>query len=105
MGGWTPQPSLQSLSLREDWEADGSKTTGEKAVEMVRRIIANHNYNLPAPIRRRVLPDLLLSQPLVDYVLVLAYPVLSNGRYLLSIHVHSHHQGIGIRLAQHHAMH
>jgi len=90
-GGSTPQPSLSDRDWREDWEAEGSKTTGEKAVEMVRRIIANHNYNLPPPIRCRVLPDLLLSQPLVDYVLVLAYPVLSNGRYLLSAHVHSHH--------------
>jgi len=52
------QPSLSDRSSREEWEARGRKTTWEKAAEMVRQIMADHNYSLPAAIRHRVLSEI-----------------------------------------------
>ncbi|GAI51302.1 unnamed protein product, partial [marine sediment metagenome] len=52
------QPSLSDRDSREEWEAKGRKTTWERAAERVKEIIANHNYNLPAAVRRRVLSEI-----------------------------------------------
>ena len=52
------QPSLSDRDSREEWEAKGRKTTWERGAERVKEIIANHNYSLPATIRRRVLSEI-----------------------------------------------
>jgi len=52
------QPSLSDRKSREKWEAEGRKTTWEKAAEMVQQIVDNHTYSLPAPTRRRVLSEI-----------------------------------------------
>jgi len=52
------QPSLSDRSSREEWEAEGKKTSLEKAGEIVQRIIASHNYSLPATIRQRILSEI-----------------------------------------------
>ena len=49
------QPSLSDRDSREEWEARGGKTTWERATEKVKELIANHNYSLPADIRKQVL--------------------------------------------------
>jgi len=52
------QPVLSDRDSREEWESGGRKTTWEKAARMVTRIIDNHNYSLPAPIRHQVLSEI-----------------------------------------------
>ncbi len=52
------QPSLSNRDSREEWEAEGKKTTWEKASEKVPQIIASHNYRLPAEVRQRVLEEI-----------------------------------------------
>jgi trimethylamine--corrinoid protein Co-methyltransferase len=52
------QPSLSDRNSREEWEAEGKKTTWEKAAEIVPKIIADHSYSLPASTRRRVLSEI-----------------------------------------------
>jgi len=49
------QPSLSNRDSREEWKAEGGKTTWEKAAEMVPQIIAKHSYSLPASTRDKVL--------------------------------------------------
>ena len=51
-------PSLSDRSSREEWEANGRKTTWERAGEMVARIIADSNYSLPDAVRRQVLSEI-----------------------------------------------
>ena len=56
------QPSLSDRDSREEWEARGGKVTWERAAEKVKKIIANHNWSLPAEIRQRVfseIPDIV----------------------------------------------
>jgi len=52
------QPSVSDRNSREEWEANGGKTTWERAAEKVKEIIANHNYSLPAAIRHQVLSEI-----------------------------------------------
>jgi len=52
------QPSLSDRDSWEEWKTKGGKTTWERAAEEVKEIIANHNYSLPAAIRRRVLSEI-----------------------------------------------
>jgi len=52
------QPSLSDRNSREEWEAEGSKTTWEKARDIVQRILADHTCSLPSEIRRRVLSEI-----------------------------------------------
>ncbi|MFC1943263.1 trimethylamine methyltransferase family protein [Chloroflexota bacterium] len=49
------QPSLSDRNSREEWEAEGKKTTWEKAAETVQEIMSNDAYHLPTEIRNRVL--------------------------------------------------
>ena len=51
------QPSLSDRNSREEWEDEGSKTTWEKAAEVVQKILSAHNYSLPDDIRRNVLSE------------------------------------------------
>jgi len=52
------QPSLSDRNSREEWEAKGRKTTWEKAAETAHRLIAKHNYSLPAATRHQVLSQI-----------------------------------------------
>jgi len=52
------QPSLSDRNSREEWEAEGNKTTWEKAAEIAQQIMATHTYSLPAAIRRTVLSEI-----------------------------------------------
>ena len=52
------QPSLSDRNSREEWEAKGGKTTVERAAEVVQRLIAKHNYCLPASVRHKVLSEI-----------------------------------------------
>jgi len=52
------QPSLSDRESRDNWEAQGSKTTWRRAAEMVPQIIAEHNYSLPAAARQQVLSEI-----------------------------------------------
>jgi len=57
------QPSLSDRDSREEWEAKGRKTTLERATESVEKLIASHNWSLPADIRKQVLSEI---QGIVD---------------------------------------
>jgi len=52
------QPSLSSRDSREDWEAEGAKSTWERAAEKVKEILAKEGYSLPADVRRQVLSEI-----------------------------------------------
>ncbi len=52
------QPSLSNRDSREDWEAEGGKTTQERAAEMAKHLIAKDGYSLPTDIRRQVLSEI-----------------------------------------------
>ncbi len=52
------QPSLSDRNSREEWEAEGKKTTWEKAAETVQKIMSNGAYQLPTEIRNRVLSEI-----------------------------------------------
>ena len=58
MRGEHYQPCLSDRNSREEWEAEGSKTTWEKAGETVQQIISGPNYSLPAAIRHRILSEI-----------------------------------------------
>jgi trimethylamine--corrinoid protein Co-methyltransferase len=57
------QTSLSNRDSREEWEARGAKAIWEKAAEKVREIIGNHNWSLPAEVRKQVLSEI---QGIVD---------------------------------------
>ena len=57
------QPSLSDRDSREEWEAKGRKTTLERATATVKKLIASHNWSLPADIREQVLSEI---QGIVD---------------------------------------
>ncbi|MFC2011402.1 trimethylamine methyltransferase family protein [Chloroflexota bacterium] len=52
------QPSLSDRNSREEWEAEGKRTTWEKAAETVQRIMANDDYHLSNEIRNGVLSEI-----------------------------------------------
>jgi len=52
------QPSLSNRDSREEWEADGEKTTWQRAAEMVPQIIAGSNHRLPDTVRKQVLSEI-----------------------------------------------
>jgi trimethylamine--corrinoid protein Co-methyltransferase len=52
------EPSLSNRDSREEWEAEGSKVTWERASEMVRTIIDSHTGQLPDVVRRQVLSEI-----------------------------------------------
>ncbi|MFC2016342.1 trimethylamine methyltransferase family protein [Chloroflexota bacterium] len=52
------QPSLSDRNSREEWEAEGKRTTWEKASETVLKLLDNHTYNLPNEVRRSVLSEI-----------------------------------------------
>ncbi len=58
MRGEHYQPSLSDRNSREEWEAEGSKTTCEKAAETVREILSTPGYQLPAKVRQRILEEI-----------------------------------------------
>ena len=57
------QPTLSDRDSRETWEANGGKTTWERAAEKVKELLANEKYSLPATIRQQVLAEI---EDLVD---------------------------------------
>jgi len=52
------QPSLSDRDSRDEWEAKGGKAIWERAAERVEEIIDNHNYSLPAEVRRQVVSEI-----------------------------------------------
>jgi len=53
------QPLLSDRDNREEWEAAGGKAIWEKAAEVVRQILADHNkHSLPAEIRNQILSEI-----------------------------------------------
>jgi len=52
------QPTLSDRDNREEWEAEGSKTTWERASESVRTIIDSHTGGLPDAVRHQVLSEI-----------------------------------------------
>ncbi len=52
------QPSLSDRDSREEWEAKGGKATWERAAEKVIEILTNHDYDLPATVRKQVLSEI-----------------------------------------------
>ncbi len=52
------EPSLSNRDSREDWEAQGGKTTWERAADEVKEILARDGYGLPADIREQVLSEI-----------------------------------------------
>ncbi|MFO7996127.1 MAG: trimethylamine methyltransferase family protein [Dehalococcoidia bacterium] len=52
------QPVLSNRASREDWEADGSKTSWERAAEKVKELLAGDKYSLPDRKRQQVLKEI-----------------------------------------------
>jgi trimethylamine--corrinoid protein Co-methyltransferase len=52
------QPTLSDRNSREEWEAEGKKTTWQKAAETVREIMCDDAYHLPTEIRNGVLSEI-----------------------------------------------
>jgi trimethylamine---corrinoid protein Co-methyltransferase len=52
------QPTLSDRKSRESWEADGGKTTWERAAEKVKELLAKDKYSLPDEVRRQVLREI-----------------------------------------------
>ena len=52
------QPTLSDRLSREDWEAQGSKTTWQKASERVHEVLSGDRYGLPDAVRQRVLNEI-----------------------------------------------
>jgi trimethylamine:corrinoid methyltransferase-like protein len=52
------QPTLSDRNYRKDWERAGRKESWAKASETVRRLLKNHNVNLPEEVRDRVLKEI-----------------------------------------------
>jgi len=52
------QTALSDRNSREEWEAEGKKTTWEKAGKIARQIIANNTYSLPVKIRKQILAEI-----------------------------------------------
>ena len=52
------QPLLSDRDSRVDWEANGGKSTWERAAEQVNILLAKDSYGLPADVRTRVLSEI-----------------------------------------------
>ncbi len=52
------QPTLSDRASREDWEANGSRTTWQRAAEKVQELLAGSKYGLPDAVRQRILNDI-----------------------------------------------
>ncbi len=52
------RPLLSDRNYREDWEANGSKETWQRAAEQVKEILANPHWSLPAATRKVVLSEI-----------------------------------------------
>jgi len=52
------QPTLSDRLSREDWEAQGSKTTWQKASERVHELLSGDRYGLPDAVRQRILNEI-----------------------------------------------
>ncbi|MFH1646454.1 MAG: trimethylamine methyltransferase family protein [Chloroflexota bacterium] len=52
------QPTLSDRNSRENWEAQGSKTTTERAAEKVKTILESHRAGLPDAARGQVLTEI-----------------------------------------------
>ena len=52
------EPTLTDRNLREDWEAEGGKTTWERAKVKVKQIIENNDYGLPEEVKNKVLSEI-----------------------------------------------
>ncbi len=52
------QPTLSDRDSREKWEADGSKTTWERASEKVKELLSGEKHGLPDALRQQVLVNL-----------------------------------------------
>ncbi len=52
------QPSLSDRNSREKWEARGGKATWQTAGEIVKRLIAEHKYQLPTAVRQDILSEI-----------------------------------------------
>jgi trimethylamine--corrinoid protein Co-methyltransferase len=49
---------LSDRNSREEWEAEGRKSTWERAKRQVKELIDGHEYSLPPPLRQRVLAEI-----------------------------------------------
>jgi len=58
MRGEHYQPTLSDRGSREDWEAQGSKTTWQKASERVQELLSGDRCGLPDAVRQRILNDI-----------------------------------------------
>jgi len=58
MRGEHYQPTLSDRVSREDWEAQGSKTTWQKASERVQELLSGDRYGLPDAVRQRIRNDI-----------------------------------------------
>jgi len=52
------EPSLSDRDSREDWEANGRKTTWQRAAEKAKEIMSQHDYSLPDATRSQVLSEI-----------------------------------------------
>jgi trimethylamine---corrinoid protein Co-methyltransferase len=52
------QPTLSDRGSREDWEAQGSKNTWQKASERVHELLSGDRHGLPDAVRQRILNDI-----------------------------------------------
>jgi trimethylamine--corrinoid protein Co-methyltransferase len=52
------EPSLSDRDSREEWEAEGSKGTWERAAEKVRMLIDSHTGGLPDAVRNQILSEI-----------------------------------------------
>jgi len=51
-------PTLSDRDSREEWESKGSKATWQRAGEIARQLIAEHDYSLPQAIRKQILAEI-----------------------------------------------
>lgn len=52
------QPTLSDRESREDWERKGSKLTWQRAADQVKKILAAHEFSIPAAVRQRILSEI-----------------------------------------------
>lgn len=52
------QPWLSDRNSRQEWEAEGKKTSWERASEIVRELTASRSHSLPSTIRKKVLSEI-----------------------------------------------
>ncbi len=52
------QPTLSDRASREDWEANGSRTTWQRAAQKVKEILDGSGYRLPDAVRQKVLDNI-----------------------------------------------